>query len=112
MVNIKINSDGNLEITATENGKPYINEHLETDSIMFIWLGLLESNDTYNVVEPKNIGYLMGSPVIADIPPVISDNGIVTYDDETNFYYFRDYMITNELRQLSNGETVTFSFID
>ena len=112
MINLKINSDGNLEITATENGKEYINEHIETKSNDSLWYDLLESyscNGPYNLVDPVIIGALTEAPIIADKPSLISDDGEVTYDEETKFYWFPDYVVIDEIEELADGGIVTFS---
>ena len=111
MLNLKINTDGNLEITATEKGKEFINENREFDGI-FIWCDLLEqysTNGSYNLVDPENIGALTDAPIIADISPEINDNGEITYYEDTKFFWFPEYETIDEMEKLLNNETVIFT---
>ena len=110
MLDLKINSEGNLEITATEKGKEYIDENCDFNP-EYIWENLLESHSTngsWNLVDHENIGALTDAPIIADISPVTNDNGEIVYYDNTQFFWFPEYETIDELEKHLNNETVIF----
>lgn len=111
-LNISEDKNGNLLVSATIDGIEYLTEKHdeEFDSFDLSWSDLLESfsvNGSYQFIYPEELGWLTEAPIIGLCE---RDEEYKLTNDETNkFWFFGDYMVRNELLELTNGETIIFT---
>lgn len=105
-------SGGDLKITATKEGRELIRRQKEDNSVIGIWLDLLEEtscNGSYCYVHPEKIGALTDSPIITN-DLSYDDNGEVDFIGST--WWLPNYMVMDELKMLVQRKSVIFSNVN
>lgn len=108
MLNIEIDEDGNLVVTADEDGVDYINTHKGERHHAVIWCDLIEShscNGSYTYCNADDLGMMSEAPCIVQ-EMYYADDG--TREPIGHVWFFAEYMIVDELDLLVNGFPVKF----
>ncbi len=110
MFNTRTLENGNLVITASNEGRAYLAERYRDplacpDSIM-AWLTVdwLEMS----MVNPGDIGALTDAPILTD--GCIDDDG--QQDPDANYWWFPGYMLVDPMEQLKNTGRTWFQHAD
>ena len=106
-LSISLNTDKDIKEDLTELIELYNTG--ERDHVM-IWLDLLEHhscNDVYSYVMPEKIGALTDSPIIG-YEAYLDEDGEIEENEDTKYWWFPNYMVTDELDELFNNGSVIF----
>lgn len=111
-LNIRELDNGDLKITATKEGRQYIKfERNSTGTFVQIWFDLLEDftcNGSFAQIMPEQVGYLTEAPLIIDCADY--DNyGKLSVHADSRVWYFADYMIVDELKNLLLNKPIVFT---
>jgi hypothetical protein len=112
MVNVVKLANGDLKVTANNEDRAMIAQHIKERNRWIIWADLLEPfacNGSYSAFDASDGNPFVGltsAPCIAECIDT-NDNGTQTI--EGDFWYFGDYMIEDELESLKNRGYVVFT---
>ena len=100
-----------LFISLNREGKKEIQEIIDNEHDFFgKWLDLTEyesCNGVFDFVHPEKIGALTDAPIIA-FNISYDDNGDLQEYEDTRYYWFADYMVTDEFDLLKQNKEVKF----
>lgn len=105
-------TNNDLIIELTEAGKEIAGEfleRLETENYHSLWWELNEYNfcNGWYEVRPETIAALTDSPIIAD--GIIDEETTSEEFNNINVYWFPNYIVIDELRELLAGNKVEFT---
>lgn len=113
--------DGNLRIELTPEGSGELMGYIFSDGgtgeegwVMTpdrIWSELIESyssNGSYSMIRPEDIGALTEAPIIALNFGYDDVNERVVIDQETKIWWYPDYQVSDELKELLYSGFVLF----
>lgn len=111
MLDFAINSAGDLEIRADVMGREHIADNKGERDFFSIWCDLMEHeicNGGFTPCLASDLGGLSEAPVIMERADY-SDDGEIRADGR--IWAFLDYAMRDELAELAEGETVTFTIL-
>ena len=110
LINIQKEKDC-LLISLNEDGKKEIQDIIKNKHDYFgKWLDLTEyemCNGVFDFVHPEKIGALTDAPIIA-FNVYYDDDGNLQEHEDAEYYWFADYMVTDEFYLLKQNKQVKF----
>jgi len=105
--------DGSLKLTLTEDGREFLEES-QANGWKNVWWELLEQtscNGSYAATDANEVGGLTDSPMILNYKDTEDDGSVLLHDDN-KLWWYPEYQVIDEFKELLTEGFIIFTLAE